>query len=151
MPRVKLHKKRKYREFSKLNSHFVADNKMKNLFFFRKGVNINGRHLSFIQIAFLCFIYDLEFFTATYLMRQFGISRVALMKNYIHPAVKEGHVRVVITTSVKEVKDLEEVMFEGERIPASIKRYTLTQKGRMAVTFFNKRMDKVILSELPKS
>jgi hypothetical protein len=149
MPKVRLHKRRKYREFSRLDKHFIKDNKMKNLFFFRNGMRINGRNVSFLQLAFLSFVYDLEFFTATYLMKQFGISRVALMKNYIHPAVQAGHMHVLISNKPKEVEHLEDVMFEGEYIPKSIKRYSLTQKGRMVVAYFNKRFDKVDVSELP--
>jgi hypothetical protein len=149
MPKVRLHKRRKYREFSRIDKHFIKDNKMKNLFFFRNGMRINGRNVSFLQLAFLSFVYDLEFFTATYLMKQFGISRVALMKNYIHPAVQAGHMHVLISSKPKEVEHLEDVMFEGEYIPKSIKRYSLTQKGRMVVAYFNKRFDKVDVSELP--
>ena len=148
MPKARLHKRRKYREFSKLDKKFIYDNKMKNLFFFRKGMKINGRSVPFIQLAFLCFVYDLEFFTATYLMKQFGMSRVGLMKNYIHPAVQAGHMHVLISNTQKEVQHLEEMIFEGERVPKSIKRYCLTQKGKMVVSYFNKRLDKVDVSEL---
>jgi len=57
--------------------------------------------------------------------------------------------RQLISNKPKEVEHLEDVMFEGEYIPKSIKRYSLTQKGRMVVAYFNKRFDKVDVSELP--
>lgn len=143
MPKSTVNSKKRYREFSKLHERYVGNNYCKNLRLAFEAMSL--RHgLTKGEVEFLLFIYDLEFFTLSYIGNHYGIKPNKAGQRFIYPMMKLGHIyKHFDKLSVPE--DQVDQMMRSETKYTYRVRYALSQGGRLLVQRFYR------LLENPKS
>lgn len=139
MPKSKVSKKKLFREFSVIDDKLIKSNYLKNIkacmkeIHQRKGITPN-------TMMMLLFCYDLEFFTARHIAKAFNMDETKLKDNFIYPMME----RELIYRHFKKLtpsSTITEHLFREENKFTYRVRYALTQKGRMLIAHFYRRMD----------
>jgi len=135
MPKSTVKKTRMFRDFSKMPSRFVKHNHLKNL---RSATNefleVNPE-LTKSYLHLLLFVYDLEFFTISWLAENYGMNRKNLADRMVYPLVLAGYLYKHFD-KLTPSQNLEDHLFRDETKYNYRVRYALSQKGRLAVQRF---------------
>ena len=89
MPRSQVRKSRMFRDFSKMPSRFIKNNYLKNL----KSATeefVDGSEITKSYLYFMLFVYDLEFFTISWVADEYGMNKKNLADRMIYPLVSMG-------------------------------------------------------------
>ena len=140
MPKSKVSKKKLFREFSKLNQRYVKRNYLKYLR--RELLNAKEKHSIFQkEIMFMLWAYDLEFWTLKHAAEDFGYSPNKVGERIVYPLVKEGYVYKHFD-KLTPSDTFEDHLFRDETKFNYRVRYAITQKARMFVQAFYRRLEK---------
>ena len=138
MPKSKVSKSKKFREFSRLPERYVKNNYLKNL---RKAlISTQEQHRVFEkELMFMLWAYDLEFWTLDYAAESYGYSKKKIGERIVYPLMAEGLVykhfdKLTSSGSYEDHLFREETKF-NYRV-----RYALTQKARLLVQRFYSKM-----------
>lgn len=134
MPRSQVKKTRMFRDFSKLPTRFVKNNYLKNI---KNALEafINNDELTKSYLYFMLFVYDLEFFTISWVAEEYGMNKKNLADRMIYPLVSMGYLYKHFD-KLTPSQTLEDHLFRDETKFNYRVRYALSQKGRMAVQRF---------------
>jgi hypothetical protein len=140
MPKSEVSKKKLFRESSRLNQRYVNRNYLKHL---RKElVAEKEKGILFpTEIYFLLWAYDLEFWTLKYAAEDFGYSPNKIGERLVYPLVKEGYVYKHFD-KLTPSDTFEDHLFRDETKFNYRVRYAITQKARMFVQAFYRRLEK---------
>tara|TARA_R100000426_G_scaffold87083_1_gene70268 strand:- start:2244 stop:2705 length:462 start_codon:yes stop_codon:yes gene_type:complete len=138
MPKSTVSRKKKFREFSKIEKKYVQDNPLKNLHYLYTDVKQNY-DLGKAELEFILFIYDLEFWTIQHVSNAMNKSPRKMADRIIYPLLKKEYIykhfdKLTPTNSVQDYFFREETKF-NYRV-----RYALSQKGRLMVARINRKM-----------
>jgi len=134
MPRSQVKKARMFRDFSKLPTRFVKNNHLKNLKSSLEEFTSNGE-ITKSYLYFMLFVYDLEFFTISWVADEYGMNKKNLADRMIYPLVSMGYLYKHFD-KLTPSQTLEDHLFRDETKFNYRVRYALSQKGRMAVQRF---------------
>tara|TARA_R110000824_G_scaffold42896_4_gene125714 strand:+ start:1109 stop:1525 length:417 start_codon:yes stop_codon:yes gene_type:complete len=134
MPRSQVKKTRMFRDFSKLPTRFVKSNHLKNLKNALEDFIGNGE-ITKSYLYFMLFVYDLEFFTISWVADEYGMNKKNLADRMIYPLVSMGYLYKHFD-KLTPSQTLEDHLFRDETKFNYRVRYALSQKGRMAVQRF---------------
>lgn len=134
MPRSQVKKARMFRDFSKLPTRFVKNNHLKNLKNSLEEFTSNGE-ITKSYLYFMLFVYDLEFFTISWVADEYGMNKKNLADRMIYPLVSMGYLYKHFD-KLTPSQTLEDHLFRDETKFNYRVRYALSQKGRMAVQRF---------------
>jgi hypothetical protein len=134
MPRSTVRKTRLFRDVSMLPEKYVKHNYLKNI----RGATdmfLDGSDLTKSYLYFILFIYDLEFFTISWVASEYGMNKKNLADRMIYPLVSMGYLykhfdRLTPSSTADDHLFRDETKF-NYRV-----RYALSQKGRLAVQRF---------------
>ena len=132
------HKGRKMREFSYLNERYVSKNYLK---YYKHAIrDISGRtDLTMNEINVMLFMYDYEFFTANHIADALYRSRLKFKQKVLYPLQSRGWIEKVFDRNKVSEMSFSEAMFH-ERVKYQ-NRYTLSQKARLAVQRFYRKLE----------
>ncbi len=139
MPKSKVRKSRKFREFSKLDDRYLRRNYLKYYrtarLDFCDNHEISGSHLDFLVWA-----YDLEFFTMDYASSNYEISKRKIGDRIIYPLTREGYVYKHFNRLTPS-NTADDHLFREETKMNYRVRYAITQKARMLVQAFYRHLE----------
>tara|TARA_R100000278_G_scaffold48070_1_gene41443 strand:- start:11 stop:436 length:426 start_codon:yes stop_codon:yes gene_type:complete len=139
MPKSKVRKSRKFREFSKLDDRYLRRNYLKYYrtarLDFCDNHEISGSHLDFLVWA-----YDLEFFTMDYASLDYEISKRKIGDRIIYPLTREGYVYKHFNRLTPS-NTADDHLFREETKMNYRVRYAITQKARMLVQAFYRHLE----------
>ena len=121
MPKSLVSKKKLFRDFSHLNQRYVKD-------IFER------------EMLFMLWGYDLEFFTLKYAAKDYEYSEKKLAERIVYPLVKEGYLYKHFDKMTPS-NTLEDHLFREETKYNYRVRYALSQRGRLLVQAFYKKLD----------
>ena len=138
MPKSKVSKSKKFREFSRLPERYVKNNYLKNL---RKAlISTQEQHRVFEkELMFMLWAYDLEFWTLDYAAQNYGYSKKKIGERIVYPLVAEGLVYKHFD-KLTPSDSYEDHLFRDETKFNYRVRYALTQKARLLVQRFYSKM-----------
>lgn len=139
MPKSKVRKSRKFREFSKLDDRYLRRNYLKYYrtarLDFCDNHEISGSHLDFLVWA-----YDLEFFTMDYASSDYEISKRKIGDRIIYPLTRGGYVYKHFNRLTPS-NTADDHLFREETKMNYRVRYAITQKARMLVQAFYRYLE----------
>ena len=124
-----------FREASKLPEKYVKQNHLKNL---RSATNdfLEGHpDLTKSYLYLLLFLYDMEFFTISWVAENYGMNKKNLADRMIYPLSASGYLYKHFD-KLTPSQTLEDHLFRDETKYNYRVRYALSQKGRLAVQRF---------------
>mgnify|MGYP003109573214 FL=1 len=140
MPKSEVSKKKLFRESSRLNQRYVNRNYLKHLR--RELVREKEKGILFqTEIYFLLWAYDLEFWTLQYAAEDFGYSPKKIGERIVYPLMQEGYIYKHFD-KLTPSDTYEDHLFREETKFNYRVRYALTQKARMFVQAFYRRLEK---------
>lgn len=134
MPKSQVKKTRMFRDFSKMPSRFIKNNYLKNL----KSATeefVDGSEITKSYLYFMLFVYELEFFTISWVAENYGMYKKNLADRMIYPLVSSGYLYKHFD-KLTPSQTLEDHLFRDETKFNYRVRYAMTQKGRLAVQRF---------------
>ena len=135
MPRSKVKKSRMLRDVSVLPEKYIKHNHLKHI---RSATNEfleSNPELTKSYLYLLLFIYDLEFFTISWLADNYEMNRKNLADRMIYPLVSSGYIYKHFD-KLTPSQTLDDHLFRDETKYNYRVRYALSQRGRMAVQRF---------------
>jgi len=135
MPKSTVKKTRLFREFSMLPEKYVKHNHLKNLRSATNDFLDTNPDLTKSYLYLLLFVYDLEFFTISWVAEEYGMNRKNLADRMIYPLLALGYFYKHFD-KLTPSQTLEDHLFRDETKYNYRVRYALSQKGRMAVQRF---------------
>tara|TARA_R100001509_G_scaffold17744_1_gene8917 strand:- start:114 stop:539 length:426 start_codon:yes stop_codon:yes gene_type:complete len=140
MPKSEVSKKKLFRESSRLNQRYVNRNYLKHLR--RELVREKEKGILFqTEIYFLLWAYDLEFWTLQYAAEDFGYSPKKIGERIVYPLMQEGYIYKHFD-KLTPSDTYEGHLFREETKFNYRVRYALTQKARMFIQAFYRRLEK---------
>jgi len=139
MPRSTVKKKRMFRDFSPLPQRYVNKNHLKRL---RESLLwCQDKHDIFQkEVYFMLWAYDLEFWTLDYASEDYGMHKDKMADRIVYPLVKLGylykHFDKMTPSNTREDHLFREETKYNYRV-----RYALSQKGRLMVQRFYKKLE----------
>jgi hypothetical protein len=138
MPKSTVSRKKKFREFSKIEKKYIQENGMKNMHLLYRDARDN-MDLGRAEVDLLFFIYDLEFWTISYIAESMSRSHKKLADRYIYPLMKEGWIYKHFD-KLTPSQNMEDHFFRDETKMNYKVRYAITQKGRLYVARMYRKM-----------
>jgi len=135
MPRSTVKKTRLFREVSKLPDKYVKNNYLKNLRSATDEFLESSPDLTRSYLHLMLFLYDLEFFTISWVAENYGMNKKNLADRMIYPLALNGYIYKHFD-KLTPSQTLEDHLFRDETKFNYRVRYALTQKGRLAVQRF---------------
>ena len=135
MPKSTVKRSRLFREVSKLPEKYVKHNYLKNIRSATNDFLESNPDLTKSYLHLLLFVYDLEFFTISWLAENYGMNRKNLADRMIYPLVLNGYLYKHFE-KLTPSQTLEDHLFREETKYNYRVRYALSQKGRLAVQRF---------------
>ena len=139
MPKSVVSKKKLFREFSRLNQRYVKNNYLKGLrttmISFCDSKDIFER-----EMLFMLWSYDLEFFTLRYAAKDYEYSEKKLAERLVYPLVKEGYLYKHFD-KLTPSETMADHLFRDETKYNYRVRYALSQKGRLLVQAFYRKLE----------
>jgi len=135
MPKSSVRRKRMFRDFSKLPDRYVKHNYLKNLRSATNDFLESNPDLSKSYLHLMLFVYDLEFFTISWVAEEYGMNKKNLADRMIYPLVISGYLYKHFDRLTPS-QTLEDHLFRDETKYNYRVRYALSQKGRLAVQRF---------------
>ena len=128
-----------FRDFSKMKPGTLKANYLKNFDLAVKNT-IKTQSISYAEMMFMLFIYDYEFFTIDHIHREYRRSYMKLEIRLLYPLLKRGYIyKHFDKLSPSETYD--DHIFRDETKYNYRVRYALSQKGRMAVAKFYRKIE----------
>lgn len=135
MPKSTVKRTRMFRDMSKLNAKYVKQNHLKNLRGATNDFLDSNPELTKSYLYLLLFVYDLEFFTISWLAENYGMNRKNLADRMIYPLVASGYLYKHFD-KLSPSQTREDHLFRDETKFNYRVRYALSQRGRAAVQRF---------------
>lgn len=139
MPKSKIPKKRMFRDFSRQDKKYIKRNNLKRLKQMRQKVTSQWE-ISFSDLEFLLWGYDLQFFTIDYAAMDLEMNKTNLSNRIIYPLQKRGYIYKHFD-KLTPSDTLEDHMFREETKYNYRVRYGLTQKARLLVQRFYRELE----------
>lgn len=139
MPKSKPHRSRMFREFSKTKSDYLKANYLKNFDLVMRDIVANS-DISISDMKFLLFAYDYEFFTLDHMATAYKRSKLKLAERTIYPLVNIGYLYKHFDRYAPSDK-MEDLIFRNETLKEYSIRYAVSQKGRLMVAKFYRKME----------
>ena len=131
MPKSSVPKKRLFRDFALQDKKYILRNYLKRLKEVKRNINKNT-DLSFSEIEFLLWGYDLQFFTIDFASKEMGMNKNNTQNRFIYPMVKKGYLYKHFD-KLTPSNTYEDHLFRDETKYNYRVRYALTQKARLLV------------------
>ena len=131
MPKSRVPKKRLFRDFALQDKKYILRNYLKRLKEVKRNINKNT-DLSFSQVEFLLWGYDLQFFTIDYASKCRGMNKNNTQNRFIYPMVNKGYIYKHFD-KLTPSDTYEDHLFRDETKYNYRVRYALTQKARLLV------------------
>ena len=131
MPKSRVPKKRLFRDFALQDKKYILRNYLKRLKEVKRNINKNT-DLSFSEIEFLLWGYDLQFFTIDFTSKDMGMNKNNTQNRFIYPMVKKGYLYKHFD-KLTPSNTYEDHLFRDETKYNYRVRYALTQKARLLV------------------
>tara|TARA_R100000329_G_scaffold137095_1_gene118061 strand:- start:433 stop:870 length:438 start_codon:yes stop_codon:yes gene_type:complete len=135
---ARYHKGRKMREFSHLNDRYVNKNYLK---YYKHAIrDVSGSTgLTMNEINVMLFMYDYEFFTANHMADALFQSSLKFKQKVLYPLQQRGWIEKAFDkTKVNEMNFSQAFFHEKGKYR---NRYKLTQKARLAVQRFYRKLE----------
>tara|TARA_R110002050_G_scaffold14651_3_gene46022 strand:+ start:1976 stop:2398 length:423 start_codon:yes stop_codon:yes gene_type:complete len=139
MPKSRVPKKRLFRDFALQDKKYILRNYLKRLKEVKRNINKNT-DLSFSQVEFLLWGYDLQFFTIDYASKDMGMNKNNTQNRFIYPMVNKGYVYKHFD-KLTPSDTYEDHLFRDETKYNYRVRYALTQKARLLVQRVYRELD----------
>jgi hypothetical protein len=140
MPRSKVPKKRMFRDFAKQDTKYIKRNNLKRLKQIRHKVQKEW-DVSFADLEFLLWGYDLQFFTIDYASKDLDYNKTNLSNRIIYPLQSKGMLYKHFD-KLTPSQTLEDHLFRDETKYNYRVRYALTQKARLLVQTFYRELER---------
>ena len=138
MPKSKVPKKRMFRDFSRQDKKYIKRNNLKRLKQMRQKVRSQWE-ISFSDLEFLLWGYDLQFFTIDYAAQDLEMNKTNLSNRVIYPLEKAGYIYKHFD-KLTPSDTYEDHLFRDETKYNYRVRYGLTQKARLLVQRFYREL-----------
>jgi|TARA_R100000734_G_C3313882_1_gene105308 hypothetical protein len=138
MPKSKVPKKRMFRDFSRQDKKYIKRNNLKRLKQMRQKVRSQWE-ISFSDLEFLLWGYDLQFFTIDYAAQDLEMNKTNLSNRVIYPLQKAGYIYKHFD-KLTPSDTYEDHLFRDETKYNYRVRYGLTQKARLLVQRFYREL-----------
>ena len=135
MPRSTVKKTKLFREVSKLPAKYVKSNHLKNLRSATDSFLDSNPDLTKSYLNLMLFLYDLEFFTISWVAENYGMYKKNLADRMIYPLVASCYLYKHFD-KLTPSQTREDHLFRDETKFNYRVRYALSQKGRLAVQRF---------------
>lgn len=135
MPKSTVKRTRLFREVSRMPDKYVKNNHLKNIRSATNDFLESNPELTKSYLYLLLFVYDLEFFTISWLAENYGMNKSNLADRMIYPLVASGYLYKHFD-KLTPSQTLEDHLFRDETKYNYRVRYALSQKGRLAVQRF---------------
>lgn len=139
MPKSKVPKKRMFRDFSRQDKKYIKRNDLKRLKQMRQKVQSQWE-ISFSDLEFLLWGYDLQFFTIDYAAMDLNMNKTNLSNRVIYPLQKAGYIYKHFD-KLTPSDTYEDHLFRDETKYNYRVRYGLTQKARLLVQQFYRELE----------
>ena len=139
MPKSRVPKKRLFRDFALQDKKYILRNYLKRLKEVKRNINKNT-DLSFSQVEFLLWGYDLQFFTIDYASKDMGMNKNNTQNRFIYPMVNKGYLYKHFD-KLTPSDTYEDHLFRDETKYNYRVRYALTQKARLLVQRVYRELD----------
>tara|TARA_R110002020_G_scaffold183242_3_gene379375 strand:+ start:543 stop:965 length:423 start_codon:yes stop_codon:yes gene_type:complete len=139
MPKSRVPKKRLFRDFALQDKKYILRNHLKRLKEVKRNINKNT-DLSFSQVEFLLWGYDLQFFTIDYASNDMGMNKNNTQNRFIYPMVNKGYLYKHFD-KLTPSDTYEDHLFRDETKYNYRVRYALTQKARLLVQRVYRELD----------
>ena len=139
MPKSKVPKKRMFRDFSRQDKKYIKRNALKRLKQMRQKVTSQWE-ISFSDLEFLLWGYDLQFFTIDYAAQDLEMNKTNLSNRIIYPMQRAGYLYKHFD-KLTPSDTYEDHLFRDETKYNYRVRYGLTQKARLLVQRFYRELE----------
>ena len=139
MPKSKVPKKRMFRDFSRQDKKYIKRNNLKRLKQMRQKVTSQWE-ISFSDLEFLLWGYDLQFFTIDYAAQDLEMNKTNLSNRIIYPMQRAGYLYKHFD-KLTPSHTYEDHLFRDETKYNYRVRYGLTQKARLLVQKFYRDLE----------
>jgi hypothetical protein len=139
MPKSKVPKKRMFRDFSRQDKKYIKRNNLKRLKQMRQKVTSQWE-ISFSDLEFLLWGYDLQFFTIDYAAQDLEMNKTNLSNRIIYPMQRAGYLYKHFD-KLTPSDTYEDHLFRDETKYNYRVRYGLTQKARLLVQRFYRELE----------
>ena len=141
MPKSTVNSKKKYREFSVIDKKYIKDNYLKNIGIALKDIAENY-DISPSGFLFLLQVYELEFFTIKHAAKIAGRDEFKMRTRTLSQLFKDGYLYKHFNrlTGPAPDADMAELVFREENKYNYRVRYAMTQKGRLLVARFYRKV-----------
>ena len=139
MPKSKVPKKRMFRDFSRQDKKYIKRNDLKRLKQMRQKVTSQWE-ISFSDLEFLLWGYDLQFFTIDYAAQDLEMNKTNLSNRIIYPMKRAGYLYKHFD-KLTPSDTYEDHLFRDETKYNYRVRYGLTQKARLLVQKFYRDLE----------
>jgi len=139
MPKSKVPKKRMFRDFSRQDKKYIKRNNLKRLKQMRQKVTSQWE-VSFSDLEFLLWGYDLQFFTIDYAAQDLEMNKTNLSNRIIYPMQRAGYLYKHFD-KLTPSDTYEDHLFRDETKYNYRVRYGLTQKARLLVQRFYRELE----------
>ena len=139
MPKSRVPKKRLFRAFALQDKKYILRNHLKRLKQVKRNINKNT-DLSFSEVEFLWWGYDLQFFTIDFASKDIGMNKNNTQNRFIYPMVNKGYLYKQFD-KLTPSNTYEDHLFRDETKYNYRVRYALTQKARLLVQRVYRELD----------
>ena len=139
MPKSRVPKKRLFRAFALQDKKYILRNHLKRLKQVKRNINKNT-DLSFSEVEFLLWGYDLQFFTIDFASKDIGMNKNNTQNRFIYPMVNKGYLYKHFD-KLTPSNTYEDHLFRDETKYNYRVRYALTQKARLLVQRVYRELD----------
>ena len=139
MPKSKVPKKRMFRDFSRQDKKYIKRNNLKRLKQMRQRVRSQWE-ISFSDLEFLLWAYDLQFFTIDYAAQDLEMNKTNLSNRVIYPLQRAGYLYKHFD-KLTPSDTYEDHLFRDETKYNYRVRYGITQKARLLVQKFYRELE----------
>jgi len=139
MPKSKVPKKRMFRDFSRQDKKYIKRNDLKRLKQMRQKVTSQWE-ISFSDLEFLLWGYDLQFFTIDYAAQDLEMNKTNMSNRIIYPMQRAGYLYKHFD-KLTPSDTYEDHLFRDETKYNYRVRYGLTQKARLLVQRFYRELE----------
>ncbi len=141
MPKSKVPKKRMFRDFSRQDKKYIKRNNLKRLKQMRQRVRSQWE-ISFSDLEFLLWAYDLQFFTIDYAAQDLEMNKTNLSNRVIYPLQRAGYLYKHFD-KLTPSDTYEDHLFRDETKYNYRVRYGMTQKARLLVQRFYRELESI--------
>lgn len=127
-----------FRDFAYQDKKYLGKNYLKNLKVSRN--SMGEKDYSFAEMEFMLWAYDLKFFTIKWAAEKLDMNANNFANRYVYPLAKKGYLYKHFD-KLTPSDTYEDHLFRDETKYNYRVRYALTQKARLNVQAFYKRME----------